>query len=472
VSLRGWTRARLRTKPGGETPDSRLRRLAATGSLAAVCSACAATPAPPPRAQPAADSVSDGATVERFFQIEREALDWVAAADPRLAARAQLAPSDGVLKRIGTEAVLAEDVAAQIRGGSLDLFAFQGRARALLEAAHLLEGDRERLPETAAPAAPLARPRLERELIGRLIDEERARAADEANLREASGDLVRGILSTWTPAAAPQDWEERDVWVSKHLLEIRESLRDREPAGGPLDLDTALYPLERLLAPLEFPRGAAAIAQVRLALDADTRAFPPLVNPARIAAEVELHLGLKIDPSAMGPRLARLGERLRVLAQHALEESAGPPAAIARAARLLLVEASCPAVTGTLVRAMAPPPERAAICGAIRALTEEPDAAAGLVALHDDVLLAFAGITTTPPPRTQLLSNPDNDEVDTLLRSVRERPVPSLGVALAAELLYGNDGGDGRLRTWRGLGEAPLDVMAREIGAPIPSPSS
>lgn len=472
MSSRGWARARLGTGPRRGTLDSGVIRLAATGSLAAVCSACAAAPAPPPHARPTDDGASDRASTERFFQVERQALDWIAAADPRLAARARLAPSDSVLKRIGTEAVLAEDVAAQIRGGSLDLFAFQGRARALLEAAHVLEGDRERLPETAAPTAPLARPGLERALLGRLIEEERGRAVDEANLREASGDLIRGILSTWTPPEAPQDWQERDVWVSKHLLEIRESLRDRGLRGGPLDLDTTLYPLERLLVPLDFPRGAAAIAEVRLALDADTRAFPPLVDPARIAAEVELHLGLKIDPSAMGPRLARLGERLRVLAQHALEESAAPQAAIARATHLLLVEATCPAVTGTLVRAMAPPPERGAICGAIRALTEEPDPAAALVALHDDVLLTFAGITTTPPPRTQLLSSPENEEVDTLLRSVRERPVPSLGVALAAEILYASDGGDERLRAWRALGEAPLDVVARETGATTTPTSS
>ena len=44
------------------------------------------------------------------------------------------------------------------------------------------------------------------------------------------------------------------------------------------------------------------------------------------------------------------------------------------------------------------------------------------------------------------------------------RPVVVLGVALAAEILYGGDGADERLAAWRALGEAPLDVVARELG--------
>ncbi|HXX70228.1 MAG TPA: hypothetical protein VEK07_23815 [Polyangiaceae bacterium] len=414
-------------------------------------------------------AITDREATERFLDVEREAIDWLLAADPRLAARARATASEAVLKKIGTEAVLAEDATAEIRGASLDLFAFRGRSRALERAASMLEGFRERLPDTAPSDAGVTRPRLEQELLHRLIDEEHARAIDEAELPDAAGDLVRGILSTWTPPSAPQDWQDRDTWVSKHLLEIRESLRDGRAHTGLLDLDTALYPLERLLAPLQFPRGAAALAEVRLALDADAGALAPLVDAAHVAAEVELHLGLKVDPRAMTARLERLEDRLRTLAQRALEQSPAPQATVARAAaQLLMVEATCPPVAGSRVRSMAPPPERALICGALRALTDESDAAAALVALHDDVLLSFAAITVAPPPRTRLLSSPENDRIDALLRSARERPVPSLGVALAAEILYSGEGADARLRAWRALGEAPLDVVAREIGAAPP----
>jgi hypothetical protein len=50
----------------------------------------------------------------------------------------------------------------------------------------------------------------------------------------------------------------------------------------------------------------------------------------------------------------------------------------------------------------------------------------------------------------------------------RERPVVALGVVLAAELVYGRrDGAAQRLQAWRALGEAPLDLVARELGVVV-----
>jgi hypothetical protein len=286
-------------------------------------------------------------------------------------------------------------------------------------------------------------------------------------LGDASGDLVRGILMTWTPLAAPQDLPERDAWVSKRLLQIRDSLRTDRRLTGPLDVDVALYPLERLLAPLQYPKGAAAIAEVRVALDADPRAAPPRVAPDRLAQAIQTHLGLKIDPATLKGRLEQLEGELRDLAEHALD-AAGPgrAAALDRARGMLLSEAPCPPVAGTRVRSMAPPPERSAVCGALHVLAEEADPAAALAALHDDVMLATAA-TATPPPRTKLLSKPDDDVVDTLERAARERPVVALGVALATEIVFAPGSSDVRIRAWRALGDAPLDVMAREVEAAV-----
>jgi hypothetical protein len=400
-----------------------------------------------------------------FVRIEDEAIDWLTAADPRLAMRADAKPTEAVLKRVGLEAVLAEDTSAQIMGGSLDLFAFRARAQALDDAAKAVAGFRESLPEGGPVGTTIARPKLERELLERLIQEERARAADEAVLGDASGDLVRGIISTWTAPVAPQDWPDRDAWVGKHLLEIRDSLRSPLPRSGPSDLDEALYPLERLLAPTQFSRGSAGIAEVRMALDQDMRAEPGVDAPERLAHTTKVHLGVTIDPASLRPRIERIEERLRKAAEGALAASHDPrPEIEARARDLLLVERSCPAVPDTRVRSMAPPPERAAICGALRALTEEASSAAALVAVHDDVLLSFAAVTTNQPLRSRLLSHPQDEDIEALRRKARQRPVLALGVALAAELFYGTDGADERLRTWRGLGEAPLDIVAREIG--------
>jgi hypothetical protein len=410
-------------------------------------------------------TAQERARTTELAQAEDEAIAWMAAADPRLAARSNATGTDEVIKHIGMNAVLAEDTSAVISGTSLDLFAFRARAFALDEAAKALAAARGPLPEVGPLGSALARPRLERELLARVLAEERARADEEAKLGDASGELVRGIVSTWTPPARPQDVQERDVAVAKHLLDIGESLRGQGPRTGPPDLDVALYPLERLLAPTEYPRAAAAIAQVRMGIDADMRAVPKLRDAARIAAGAKEHLGVELDMAALPGRLGRLELRLHDLAMHALGE-AGADARRgieARARELLLVEGPCPSVPDTRVRAMAPPPERAAICGMLRALTEESAPAAALLAVHDDVMLSLAAILPAPPARTGLLSHPEDDAVDNLQRRARERPVVVLGAALAAELLYGADGAAAeRLAAWRALGEAPLDVVARE----------
>ncbi|HTB75567.1 MAG TPA: hypothetical protein VK762_20090 [Polyangiaceae bacterium] len=445
------------------SPAGRLARRAAPWVALLVAGCARPLPGPARAAGPA--PVDDAKRIATFTHLEDEALSWIAAADPRLAARASTPapPTDDVLKQIGTEAVLAEDATAVIHGGSLDLFAFRARSSALEQASHRVAAFGDPLPDGGSLGGALARPKLERELLARIIQEEQVRAEEEAKLGDASGDLVRAIVATWTLPAVPEEWPLRDAWVSKHLLEIRDSLRQGRPRTGPLDLDVELYPLERLLAPLQFPRGSAAIAELRVGLDQDMRAVPTLVVPERVAFGVKVHLGVAVDTGSLAARFAQTTARLHDLAVAALESSGPGRAAIeARARQLLLVERPCPAVPGTRVRSMGPPPERAAICGILRALMEEPVQAAALVALHDDVLLAAAAVTSNPPPRTGLLSHPEDDMVDALRRAARERPVPAIGVGLAAELLYGTPGSDARLRAWRELGEAPLDVVARE----------
>ena len=442
------------------------------GVAAALCALLSAACGSPgavvrsPSGPPGPTAADERARTSDLATAEDEAIGWMAAADPRLAARANTTGPHAVLERVGMEAMLAEDTAAVIRGSSLDLFAFRARTHTLDEAAKVLAAFKGPLPEVAPIGSALARPRLEKELLERLVAEERARADDEAKLGDASGDLVRAMVAMWTPPARPQDVQDRDVWMQKHLLEVRDSLRDpaRRPGSG--DLDVALYPLERLLAPLQYPRGTAALAQVRIAIDSDMRAVPKLVDAERVARAVKVHLGVDVDTAALPARLERLEARLHDAAEKALKD-AGPDARRgieAKARELLLVERPCPAVADTRVRAMAPPPERATVCGALRALTEE-GAPAALVALHDDVLLSLAAVVPSPPARTGLLSHPDDDVVETLLREARERPVVVLGVALAAELLYADDGSEARLAAWRALGEAPLDVVARELGA-------
>lgn len=445
-----------------------MRSLASIVALLLPLPSCAAARAPAevPRPAPSLDE-ANRATTTAFVAVENQAIDWMAAADPRLSMRLGATAPKEVLDRIGTEAVLSEDATAQIRGSSLDLFAFRSRARSLDHAAKIIAAFESPLPDAAPAAAELTRPKLERELLDRLIEEETARVAEESKLGDASGELVRAMVAMWSPPATPQDVPDRDAWVSKHLLEVLASVRQGRPRTGPTDLDAALYPLERLLVPLDYPRGAAAIAKVRVAIDEDMRAVPPIASPEYVAGSVRAYLGVAVDPAALRPRLDRVEGRLRDMANAALAAGADERRAVeGRARALLFSEKTCLPVPGSRLRSMGPPPERAAICGVLRALVEDPPAA--IVALHDDVILAIAAVDRSPPPRTGLLSKPDDEVVDSLRRGARERPVVALGVALAAELLYRDvtrEGAQPRLLAWSALGEAPLDIVSREIDA-------
>ena len=429
------------------------------------CGSSTVAPARTPPGGPSAQEERDRASVEALAHAEGTTIDWLSAADPRLAARTNTTAAHDVLERIGTDAVLAEDATARIRGSSLDLFSFTGRARALDEAAKAVAAVSDALPDRAPPGGAIDRPRMERELLARLVAEEQARLEDERALGAGAGALVRGVLSTWTPPAVPQDWPERDAWIAKHLLEIRDSLKDSRPLTGPLDLDVSLDPLERLLPPMQFPRGAAAMAEVRVALEEDMRRVPPIVASDRIARGATAHLGTAVDPPRLPEVCARVLAQLGDVAGKALEAAGSGRAAIeARARELLMVERPCPPVHGSRVRSIGPPPERAAVCGVLRAYAEESSPAIALVALHDDVLLASAAVTTSPAPRTGLLSHPDDDVVERLERAARERPIASIAVVLAAEMLYADPASaQSRIDAWRAFGDAPLDVVKREI---------
>lgn len=446
--------------------ESGVRRLGPL-LLSSALAACASQATP---LRPAAGPASEDTRLAReqtatFAQVEDDALGWLFAADPRLAARANAAAPADLLARIGTDAVLAEDTTAVIRGGSLDLFAFRARARALSEAGARLAAFHGVLPEAGPVGSALARPRLERELLDRLVTEETARAAEEAKLGEASGDLVRAMVALWQAPKTPHEVPEVDAWAAKHLLEIRDSLHGAQPRSGPRDLDVALYPLERLLAPPEFPKGAAAIAQVRMAIDDDRRVVPRVESAEPLTRAVKTHLGLDVAPATLADRLSSLEAKLRENAEHELAplSDADRSAALGRARELLLVERACPGVPDSRVRDMAPPPERAAACGVLHVLTEEPSHAAVAVALHDDVLLSMAAVTSAPPPRTRLLAHPEDDDVDALERAARERPVVALGAALAIEIVVAHGDAEQRVAAWHALGEAPLDVVAREL---------
>jgi hypothetical protein len=407
-----------------------------------------------------------------FARVEDEALQWLAAEDPRLATRFGLVAPEWMLNGIRTDAVLREDVKAVVRGGSLDIFAFEARDLVLRRVASLV-GDDATLPASDEGDSRLRQSRLELVLAQRLVSQERARLDDEMRLGDASGDLVRVLIDELRVPASKDENVERDAWVARRLLEIQGSLGTLSSRGGRRDLDTALYPLERLLSSAQFPKAARALVDLRIAMDADTRPLAELPELADVIRRVRTHIGVLIDPGDFDERLSRLATAIRGEIDRRMSSSLSSPSTPnpsaasradleARARGLLLGADSCPCESETRVGCMPPSPERRGVCGILRALTEVPERTAVLIALHDDVVVARTVLGVNVPVRTSLLSRAPTELVDQLLDTARTRPIFVLGIALAADLLYASDGSDARIACWRRLGDVPLDIAALE----------
>lgn len=401
---------------------------------AALCVFLVACGAPAPRPTSLATPPAAEAPGIPFEAAEPKILELLSASDPRVAQRTGISPSEATQQKIQDGSILAEDAEARVRGGSLDLFAFRGRARVLKQAREILAASRGGVP-------------LERELLERLVATEEARTAIESRLGDESASLVRAMVTTWSTPASPGD---RDAWVAKRLAQVRGSLATAGEAAGPSGLEEALYPLERLVDPAIFPRAVVALTELRVALADDRRVPPKSMRDSELAARARDFLGVTTPPAELRRELARAEEIVA-------KQLGARPDIEAR----IFVSGRCDG--GSPARALAPPPERLAICGTLRALAS--DGRAALAALHDEVVAAMWALGA-PDDVARLAAKLDEDRTRELRRFARTEPLVAIGVGAAALLLM--RGGEPqklaeRAAAWLAFGDAPLDVVAREL---------
>ena len=420
-----------------------------------------------------------------FARDERRALDEVAATDPRFAMRlggrgggrkgadGTPAASDEALRRAAVAALLAEDADAMVHDGALDLFSFAARSRGLDTAARIAR-------EARAPGE-LAK--TERPLLERLVAEERARLAEERDLPRSASELVRGMIDTWGPAETLEAMKERDGWAARRLDQVRASLSSATlPRVELIELDDALDPLERLASPSEYAATAGALARLRVALGNVTPAEGRDASWPRVEAQLRAHLGVGAKAPELRARLEAARSMLRAaIAAHQKRIGHANDHAVLNAAEgLAFVPGRCAASPSeSPVRALVPPPERAAICGALRSLAEaDADDArvAALAAMDLEVTTALWALAVhaagVDPDRAQertrpLFPLPPEREMR-VLRLAVARPVVALGAGLAAEILLRHAGADGTdlrgpARRWLAFGDAPLDVIERDV---------
>jgi hypothetical protein len=130
---------------------------------------------------------------------------------------------------------------------------------------------------------------------------------------------------------------------------------------------------------------------------------------------------------------------------------------------------------------MAPSPERAVACRlrqSVDSANDDPAARAyALVAMHDHVVVAQWALDVARGASTIAKAQGDHRLLVPVLPDTRARyerialarPVAAIGAGEITRLLVAGDP-NARAAAWSGLGEVPLDVAERELGA-VPSPT-
>jgi hypothetical protein len=417
----------------------------------------------------APSAVGAADTAQGFAAWEEERLVELATVDPRLSLRMHIEPSEADSQKSVLGAILAEDKGLRVLGRRADLFSFDGRARELdLIAARVASPPRS--GEDAKEA----------ELLARMVAEERARVDEERRLPSSGSALVRGVLATWVAPASMAELKERDQWLSARLDEVNASVSTAVlRAVEVTELEDALDPLERLAEPSGFPRAQAALARLRVTLGAVHAGSGSGMGWALLHQRLAVHLGMTEAEPLLRAELAATEARLREEARAELASLPEPDArdALRRAEASVLTEGACDAEAGaSRVRLFRPPPERAVVCASLHAIARarsDVEAVSLLIALHDSVAIATWALAIhldhvdpdVAPAGRYLMGEVAPEAMGRLVRFAAARPVACIGAARMAALLGGGGAIErqARARRWLAFGDAPLDLVAREM---------
>jgi hypothetical protein len=425
---------------------------------AAMLCACAGRPHEPPR-----EAVDLDAWLQSYAGAFRRAepvlLGMLARTDARLAGRFS--------RRTG------------VRGRFTDPFLFDMRRRGYEDV--LGEAQRCAIPKDLLPAAgPLAEHRIEQELLFRLIDEEEARNDEERKLPVSAADLVRALAASWPSLQSADERGVTDSLVAWRLDQVRSALAPN--ALSVLERDDVLEALGELAPAVErAPASRTESAIHRLREDVVSLQVAPLGLRGwdDVARPLRVHVGVVSSEAKL--RTAFAGARAKLAAQVDVAFGVlGPEAAEevrqmagAKVARM----PECPVVPSLAgVRTLGPPPERAWACAAVFGAREgesELSELVSLVVLHDLVTVGAWAVDLHGDLRDPALVRKNSPLASRVapavearaLREAATHPVGPIGGAAAVVLLLAE--GPARVReradTWAEFGDAPLDVVGREL---------
>ncbi len=437
--------------------------LGASLALLGACGSPTTRATLPPHADEAAAGFRDVA--ERWSQREDEVLAALGGGDPTLAQRFGDVPAlDGPDSEVET-----------------DWLALRLRTEGVSKAEHALAqwADSARLPRTANGAA--WELRLERELVIRAVREERFRLEHESALPRGASALVRAMVMTVGITRPLPGQPPREGWVDRRLDEIRIAARDATLDTTELaELEDALDALERGAS----PSTTAGLVRLRVELESLRRAPARSAELGRLEQALGAHAGTSLPLPVVRSRLERaeVGARDAVASFVARVSAEDARAAEKEAVPLLFRTASCgEPENSSRMRRAAPPPERAAACAEVRLARDangDKETLAMWIVLHDHLAVALWSLARADGAQSpdaavmghRLLSAMSPEARARLARLASVQPTVAVTAGLAADMLArrGPFGTAGVAKAWAAFGDAPLDVVEREVLAKMP----
>jgi hypothetical protein len=424
---------------------------------------------------PVAPAAGGGDLAASLGVWEASWLEELGATDPRLAQRLKVKPTSGAVERAAATAVVRGEGNVGVVDGAIDLFSFDERARRL----GVLRLELSRMPDDGSPRA-----RQEKLLLTRLLDAEDLRVKLERDGPDSASERVRAMVAVWGRPSSPREVAARESMVERGLVDVVPAVQQGElRRARALELEDALDPLERLAVPEGYPRATQAITLLRVELGRQHPAPAPstTTTPALVTL-LEAYVGLLGPLDLLAAHLDDEEATLRLEAKDKLKQMPDHTAAETLAQAAGRIEGPFPCADSertSLALALAPPPERAGVCNVLDlADKSEQSLATGALAaivLHDEVaiaLWAFAlaqGATDLDATRTAhpLLASVPPDRQDRLVRGALVTPARACAAGAAALLLDADGPSErrGRAVRWAAFGDAPLDIVAHELGA-------
>jgi hypothetical protein len=408
--------------------------------------------------------------LDRFLADEDHVLSLLAAADARIAQRG-ITPDPVTLHHVVMGGVLAEDQTMDMEGDRPDVFSFDVRSRALDAAMAIV--DKWKVPPESG--ATLARPDLELELLHRMVASEKLRLVGERDLPRSASVLLGALASTWRVPDV-KDAQTHDDWLARRIGQVTASLAPQSLTLTERDdLDDSLDPLEHAMEGMT--KSSAALVALRLAVQRVDVAARPRDRWDAIALRLAADDGTELSADTL---LALLVTEAKLLKSEidALVGAKIDDEIATRAAESLAKIGACEtkSVMASRVRALQPPPERAFDCAirerliAAHASNEVLDV---LLAMHDAVVCASWAVitarggdaTTIALAAPKLLAPLPPTAEGRLARFAATRPIVAITRALSVEWIMRNGLGEAVMRAegWRAFGDAPIDVIDREL---------